>query len=70
MDKGIGTYFLGEMIEEARGLGFGHTNFWVYTTNRDHPAALPVYKKVGFQLTRTYTDYEYIPLWTGVEKEG
>ena len=68
--KGIGTYFLGEMIEEARYLGSRDANFWVYTTNRDHPAALPVYRKVGFQLTRTYTDYEYIPLWTGVENES
>jgi len=56
--KGVGKKFLKYCLY----LATQHAdNMWVYTTSLDHPAALPTYKSVGFQLTEHRTVSEYLP---------
>lgn len=60
----MGSAFLGSIIsnlrQDARFEG-KNPRFWLYTTNRDHPAAIPAYQKVGFQITKRKTNREWIP---------
>lgn len=56
--KGAGKRFLNECVQQAANRA---NMMWVYTTSLDHPAALPTYKAIGFQITERRTVYEYFP---------
>jgi GNAT superfamily N-acetyltransferase len=44
--QGLGRYFLRWAIDKA--WGYGPRRFWLHTCTKDHPAALPNYRKAGF----------------------
>ena len=46
--QGLGTYFLQWTIDRA--WSYGPKRFWLHTCTLDHPAALPLYKKAGFEV--------------------
>ncbi len=46
--KGLGRYFLHWTIEKA--WSYGPNRFWVHTCELDHRAALPLYRKAGFEI--------------------
>jgi len=52
--RGLGGYFLHWGIDQA----WTHTpeRVWVHTCTEDHPAALPNYQKVGFQVYEQKTE--------------
>jgi hypothetical protein len=59
--KGLGTKFLKQTLKVAFRMTEAENKFWLYTTNRDHPAAIPTYTKVGLLLTETKVEKEWIP---------
>src|ERR1700726_2546462 len=46
--QGLGRYFLQWAIDRA--WSYGPRRFWLHTCSLDHPAALPNYKKAGFEV--------------------
>lgn len=46
--RGLGGWFLDWTVREAWREGIGRV--WVHTCTLDHPNALPVYQKAGFQI--------------------
>ena len=46
--QGLGRYFLRWTIDRA--WGYGPRRFWLHTCTLDHPAALPGYRKAGFEV--------------------
>jgi GNAT superfamily N-acetyltransferase len=44
--KGLGRRFLQWAIDKA--WSYGSRRFWLHTCTKDHPAALPNYRKAGF----------------------
>jgi GNAT superfamily N-acetyltransferase len=48
--QGLGPWFLGSAIEKA--FAQGTTQLTVNTCTLDHPAALPLYQRLGFVITR------------------
>lgn len=45
--KGLGRFFLQWIVEKA--WSYGPRRVWVHTCDLDHPAALPLYRKMGFE---------------------
>lgn len=56
--KGIGRLFLHDCLLQA---SYSSKNAWVYTTSKDHPAALPLYKSIGFSVVEEKQMNEYYP---------
>jgi len=56
--QGLSRRFLKSCLTEA---SYEASKIWVYTTSLDHPAALPLYKSVGFSLVETKSISEYFP---------
>lgn len=56
--KGVGKQFLNSCLSQA---ALRANRMWVYTTSLDHPAALPTYKSLGFQITERKIVDEYFP---------
>lgn len=46
--RGLGRYFLHWAIETA--WSYSPRRLWLHTCELDHPAALPMYRKAGFEL--------------------
>ena len=46
--KGLGRYFLKRTIERA--WSYAPKRFWLHTCELDHAAALPLYRKMGFEV--------------------
>jgi GNAT superfamily N-acetyltransferase len=46
--QGLGKYFLQWTIDRA--WSYGPRRFWLHTCTLDHPAALPNYRKAGFEV--------------------
>ncbi|MEH0157927.1 GNAT family N-acetyltransferase [Limibacter armeniacum] len=55
--KGIGGFFLKWGIMKAWNNPI--TKLWLHTCEYDHPNALNVYQKVGFEIKEVQTSYEY-----------
>ena len=49
--QGLGKWFLQWIIDQA--WSYEPKRFWLHTCSLDHPAALPNYKKAGFELYKT-----------------
>lgn len=58
--KGLGKKFLQSCMVYA---SYASRSAWLYTTNLDHPNALPTYKKAGFIMTDSYSRNEYYPTY-------
>ena len=56
---GLGLWFLRWAVREAWRAP-GMTRLWVHTCTLDHPSALPVYRKVGFEPYATERHRQYI----------
>ena len=48
LGKGLGRYFLAWTLQEA--WSYHPKRVWVHTCDLDHPAALPMYLKAGFEI--------------------
>jgi GNAT superfamily N-acetyltransferase len=46
--QGLGKFFLQWTVEKA--WSYGPRRFWLHTCSLDHPAAIPNYKKAGFEV--------------------
>lgn len=57
--QGLGKKFLLDVMRLAR---YTRSNMWVYTTDLDHPAALPTYKTCGFKILQEKSVSEYYPI--------
>lgn len=57
--QGLGKRFLADIM---RLVSYSKNAIWVYTTDLDHPAALPTYKSCGFKIFETRHVSEYYPV--------
>jgi hypothetical protein len=57
--RGLGKKFLLDIMRLA---SYSRNNIWVYTTDLDHPAALPTYKSCGFKVLQEKLVSEYYPI--------
>jgi GNAT superfamily N-acetyltransferase len=51
--QGLGKYLLSWAIERA--WSYGPSRLWLHTCSLDHPAALPNYRRAGFELYKEET---------------
>lgn len=59
--KGYGRHFLADVARSAFD-EYKQQNVWLYTTDRDHPNALPSYKAVGFHIENVRTEFHWAPI--------
>jgi len=60
--RGVGRRFLKCVVNETFKTCSTKDSAWLYTTDRDHPNALPSYKSVGFQIEHVGIEHPWAPL--------
>jgi GNAT superfamily N-acetyltransferase len=60
--RGVGRHFLKHVVYTTFDTCSTKDSAWLYTTDRDHPNALPSYKSVGFQIEHVGIEHHWAPL--------